>query len=227
MATLLSWLMTVLSLFLAAPQAQLLRERYRLGHTEFGDLRGTVKAPFYKAPWWSWLVLIVDLLLAGVVGWLVFTLALASFQLLQAIPSGGLLEYELLYFQARRFGVSLLGLAFFALIASVFLLYVWHQARMAIFVTERFRLSGEGRDDWVAFHPPQQPSEFLYLILGNVVIGMLTIGLAAPVIWERTMHYVSRFTIINTATLETAAQNAQAKPGFGEGLIEAFDIGVV
>lgn len=226
LATLVSWLMSVASLLLAAPQAQLLRERYRLNNIAFGDLEGHVTAQFYKAPYWSWALLIGDVIALAALIWFVREFAVLYVSL-PNFQMADIFNFEVIFLYLKQVSLSLVYFFIVSLFTSIFIIYFWHQSRMLIFVVEKFRLLGEGKKDWVAFHPPQQPGEFLYLMLGNFILTVVTLGFAAPITWQRTMAYVSRFTVINPAALESAAQNALRRPRDGEGLLEAFDIGAV
>jgi hypothetical protein len=45
--------------------------------------------------------------------------------------------------------------------------------------------------------------------------------------WRVARHIVSTIAIVNLASVESVVQSTQARPRYGEGLADAFDIGAI
>jgi len=223
--TMLARLVMIATVGLAAPQAVLALERYRLDRVQFGELAGRLNAHWREAPWLSWILplLVVLALLAAYVAVMLFALAQSgqvdapaeaqNLMLLVLVEYGALLEYA--------------PIALLALVLLAPILFVWHQARFIRFLCTRWGLRGDGPDDWLALYPPQKPGAYVRLLIGNYLLLLFTFGLATPFVWRRTMRFLERFILVNTDVLETAAQSALERPKRGEGLLGAFDVGVV
>ena len=66
----------------------------------------------------------------------------------------------------------------------------------------------------------------LRLSVGNVILWILTIGIATPFIQQRTIKYVcDRLTVVGTIDLVAILQSTAPLPKSGEGLADAFDVG--
>ena len=72
-----------------------------------------------------------------------------------------------------------------------------------------------------------EPS-FLWLIVGNIVINLLTLGLGLPFTQMRVFRFVcDRLSAGGEIYIDAIIQNAEKRSGLGEGLADAFDIGAV
>lgn len=218
-------LVVVASLGLLTPQATLALERYRLDRLMFGDFRGRLNAHWREAPWLSWLLplIIIYVLLGVFVAYVAFA-ALSSGQV-EASPEAQSLMLALMLNFGAYLQYVVIALIAFSLLAPF--LFVWHQARFVRFLCTRWGLRGDAKDDWVALYPPQSPGAYVRLFVLNYLIIILTLGLGAPIVWRRTMRFLTRFVIVNADAVEHAAQSALTKPRRGEGLMEALDVGAI
>ncbi|MEM6491893.1 MAG: DUF898 family protein [Pseudomonadota bacterium] len=218
-------IIVIATLGIATPQAVLALERYRLDRIAFGDLRGRLNAHWREAPWLSWILpLAVTIALIGLyIGGVVFALAQAG--TVETSPEAQSLMLRLML----DYGEVLQYLPFLVigLIILAPILFVWHQARFIRFLCTRWGLRGAERDRWVAIYPPQSPGAYVRLLIGNYLIILFTFGLGAPIVWRRSMRFLTRFILVNAETMEDAAQSALSKPRQGEGLLSGFDVGVV
>jgi len=68
----------------------------------------------------------------------------------------------------------------------------------------------------------------LWLIVGNIVINLLTLGLGLPFTQMRVFRFVcDRLSAVGEIDIDSIIQNAEKKIGLGEGLADAFDVGAV
>ena len=69
---------------------------------------------------------------------------------------------------------------------------------------------------------------FLWLIVGNIVINLLTLGLGLPFTQMRVFRFVcDRLSAGGEIDIDAIIQNAEKRSGLGEGLADAFDVGAV
>lgn len=214
---------------LAGPQTTLARERYRLDRIQFGDLQGHLRARWDEAPWISYLLAppVAVVLIALVIG--IGYAVLAVTGLIAPLTQFGLEMEERL--TAGAFSLTLLialilGVTAFnlVLIAAFVIPFAWHHGRFLRFIGQRWGLGGEGGPH---FAPPQHPMDYVKLLAGNALIMALTLGLGAPIVWMRSMRFITRVGIVNADALDDAAQSAETRPKSGEGLLDALDVGVV
>jgi len=69
---------------------------------------------------------------------------------------------------------------------------------------------------------------FVGLTLGNAVLMLFTLGLAAPIVYRRYLNFVERTVgLSGDGDFSTLLQGVIEKPGIGEGLADAFDVGAI
>lgn len=221
-----------------SPILTIYTERYRLNRATFGDLQAGFDAHWREVPCLSLVIalpvgLILYLAIAAVTAALVAASGLsdAIMQMLLPLILGGADGLG----QVMALPPSqLIGLAAYALLATMFGLFVliisfygpvaWHMGRFLRFIARRWRF---GDENGPGFAPPPHPWAYVKLFVGNLLIRVFTLGLGTPLIWHRTMRFLTRVAIVNAAALEDAAQSDQTRPTSGEGLLGALDVGVV
>lgn len=69
---------------------------------------------------------------------------------------------------------------------------------------------------------------FVRLTFGNALIMVLSLGLAAPFVYRRYLNFVeNRVGLSGDGDFSSLKQSELAKPGTGEGLADAFDVGAI
>jgi len=69
---------------------------------------------------------------------------------------------------------------------------------------------------------------YISLWFGNLLLIVLTLGLGLPVAIHRTIRFfANRITIIGNVDVERLQQGSLDRPKLGEGLLEAFDPGIL
>lgn len=87
-------------------------------------------------------------------------------------------------------------------------------------------LAGQIQGDGLRAKFKAKGSDFFWFQVINMLLLVLTAGLAYPYIQIRTLRFVSRHLTIGTqGSIDTLAQSTLARPGSGEGLAEAIDFG--
>ena len=68
----------------------------------------------------------------------------------------------------------------------------------------------------------------LWLLVGNLLISISTLGFGTPFTQMRTFRYVcDRLNANGIIDFDAIIQNSDKGPTFGEGLADAFDVGAV
>jgi uncharacterized membrane protein YjgN (DUF898 family) len=82
------------------------------------------------------------------------------------------------------------------------------------------------RFDGAQFRLKATAASYAWLIIGNVLLAIFTLGIGAPFIAQRTLRYVfSRLQLDGAVDISRIQQSMAAVPSRGEGLADAFDIG--
>ena len=82
------------------------------------------------------------------------------------------------------------------------------------------------RFDGAQFRLDATVGSYAWLLIGNVLIAIFTLGIGAPFIAQRTLAYVfSRLSLDGKVDISRIQQSVAAMPKRGEGLADAFDIG--
>ena len=99
---------------------------------------------------------------------------------------------------------------------------VWYKAHEFRHMASCVRYEG------LTFELNATVASLLWLVIGNFLIVALTLGFGLPFAQMRKFRYFcDRLTIRGQADFETIRQSSEARPGVGEGLAEAFDLGAV
>ncbi|MEO6608642.1 MAG: DUF898 family protein, partial [Aestuariivirga sp.] len=82
------------------------------------------------------------------------------------------------------------------------------------------------RFDGAQFKLEATAGSYAWLIVGNVLLAIFTLGIGAPFIAQRTLRYVfQRLRLDGAVDISRIQQSIAALPTRGEGLADAFDIG--
>jgi uncharacterized membrane protein YjgN (DUF898 family) len=113
----------------------------------------------------------------------------------------------------------LVGLGMFALAALA----------SAIYIAAKLRAYGNGLSyEGLRFHFDVGTFSYVWLVLTNGLILILSLGLLLPLTELRRFRYIfSRLTTSGTVDLGGIGPNTGPRPRFGEGLAEAFGLGNV
>jgi uncharacterized membrane protein YjgN (DUF898 family) len=124
------------------------------------------------------------------------------------------LETQILILMFVMFGVFIL-----AWLAQSLVWPIYIAREMAVFASyttldrARFRLDATA-------------GSLLMLTIGNVILWIITIGIATPFIQQRTIKYAcDRLSVVGVVDIETILQSPVPVPTTGEGLADAFDVG--
>ena len=89
-------------------------------------------------------------------------------------------------------------------------------------------LIGRLRFEGVQFQFDARGGELFWLLFGNLLITLLTLGIAAPVAQRRVAAFVAlHLSATGVADLDNIIQSAQEVPGISEGIADALDFGSV
>jgi uncharacterized membrane protein YjgN (DUF898 family) len=121
----------------------------------------------------------------------------------------------------RRFILIFLGY-----VGSLFLLMlVVALVASAVFAASFFSAIGSAEDLKTVVASPWFWVEAVFVgasfMLANYVLAQYFMT------WRVARHIVSTITIVNLASVESVVQSTQARPRYGEGLADAFDIGAI
>ncbi len=113
-------------------------------------------------------------------------------------------------------------LAFYGFLIFVALTTVWYQAKEMRYFAESTCFES------VRFKLRATTLSLLWLGLGNLIIIVLTLGLGLPYTQVRTFRYLfRRLEAEGELDIHGIMQTSLGKPGMGEGLADAFDLGAV
>lgn len=112
-----------------------------------------------------------------------------------------------------------------AVIAFVILLpvvFCWYAAGEIAYFAQSTQFEG------LKFALPATMGNLLWLILGNLLISILSLGFGTPFTQMRTFRYAcNRLTATGNADFDAIIQSGDRGPGSGEGLADGFDVGAV
>jgi uncharacterized membrane protein YjgN (DUF898 family) len=100
-------------------------------------------------------------------------------------------------------------------------LFLWYQARILRFYAENLHLES------LSFGAPRITGRAIFwLMLSNLMIGMISLGLLYPVTLQRTMRFWCSRIELNGPIDLTRITQAERGPRTGEGLAGFFDIDI-
>lgn len=205
-------LLTGLTLGLAYPWQAVGLERYRLNHTYFGSdpLQFDGKGAALFGPWMRIWALSLLALLALFVVPLVLGFSFA------AIPK----DPEAVRPAEMLRGVGLAFVAVLPGLVALVALYCWYKAAELRYVVGRMRYQG------LTFRCEATGGQLAWLALGNILLRVFTLGLAAPYALVRTARLVARTVAAEgSVDFDRVRQNADMRSTTGEGLAAAINVG--
>lgn len=108
------------------------------------------------------------------------------------------------------------------LLLAVPLTIAWYKVGEFNHLASRTRYEGLGFELKATF------ASLIWLVMGNFLIVVCTLGLGLPFAQMRKFRYLcDRLSIQGQADFEAIRQSSAARPAVGEGLAEAFDVGSV
>ncbi|WP_374654760.1 YjgN family protein [Dongia sp.] len=211
-------ILSLLSLTLAWPWAQMRLLSDRVNHSYFGDAKASAtlkSANVYKAYFVSLAVFLVTFLFVGGFASLVYGLmnlgGIASGQMQGPASNSEMVAASLPIL------VILIAYVFIAPIA-----YSFYVVAVAREVASTLELGG------LRFATPITTGRLVSRYFWNIVIIVFTFGLGLPIAIHRTMLFLSRnIEIIGEIDGSAITRAELPRPKFGEGLLEAFDPGIL
>ena len=101
-------------------------------------------------------------------------------------------------------------------------IFAWYKARELSYFAECTRFEG------LNFRFNASAGSLIWLILGNFLINIVTLSLGYPLAQLRNFRYLcSRLQAVGEVDFEAIRQSTETRPGIGEGLADAFDLGAV
>ena len=117
----------------------------------------------------------------------------------------------------RRF-----ALAYVLVPPTLYLSFIWYKAH------ELRTLIGRTSFDTAQFHFDATGLQLFWLLLGNLLITVLTLGIGLPFAQRRTARFAARHLWAEgRPDLDNILQDTQMRPGIGEGIADALDFGAV
>ena len=202
------WVLNVLSAGWTYPWMRMRLMHQMMNNTWFGDRRfhfDSRSGPLYDRFAAVWAVVFLALVVSVSAATLaIFMEALEITELEKMTPALTL--------------IMLLAVLFTVL--SIILGMTWYKAR------EYAYIASSARYESLTFRLDTTFGGLLWLVAGNYLIKAFSLGLAAPFAYLRTFRYVcDRLSISGEADFEAIRQSSEARPGLGEGLEAAFDLG--
>lgn len=215
------------SLGWATPVMDTVLQEQMIGNMQFGDATFKFKGhagklyPTYAACWFlTLLVIIVGAVWIGAEFYSVIGSGVSAafdrvFQNKTDLPKPTAADYWTVW---RIVGLFAAGLLVLILIVPI----LW-----TIYTTKTMRYFADcTRFDGAQFKLDAKAGSYIWLVTGNVLLAVFTLGIGAPFIAQRTLRYVfSRLKLEGAVDIGRIQQSVAALPRRGEGLADAFDIG--
>ncbi len=211
----------------ATPVMDTILQEQMIGNMQFGDasfkFRGRAGElyPTYALCWCLTLVAII----MGI-GWAAYEFSSSIgpeisaafdrvFQNKSDLPKPSSADYWTVW---RIIGAFVAG--FFVFLLIVPLLWTIYTAKTMRYFADCTRFDG------AQFKFKATALSYAWLLIGNVLIAIFSLGIGAPFIAQRTLRYVfSRLKLEGAVDIARIQQSVAALPKRGEGLADAFDIG--
>lgn len=203
-------LLTLVTLGLAYPWQSIALERYRLGNTYFGSYplafggKGADLLRRWLTAWGAGLAVVL------VFGVLPQTLILDGFDVttMTVDPQTLFERVALSLLTAGPAGLMLFGL------------FCWYKAKELRYVASQTTYQG------LRFSCTVTGGQLAWLAIGNLLLRLLTLGLAAPYALVRTARLLARtLSAEGGIDFDRVRQNADARSSMGEGLAAALSVG--
>ena len=221
----------VMTLYQSLPWMQVGLARQRINASRFGSAAfrcGGRAGPLYP----SWLLATLgNLVLLGLI--FAAVAAAAGWPNLEAIMQGGTSGPDAQIAIRRMIPAGILGILVFGVISS--LLVTWYWVRLIRMITGRTVMTVPAAAG--SIEPPPGELRFrstitggglIWLIVSNGLLVAVTLGLGLPIVLHRSARFLARTTwMTGTFNADALAQSELARPRTGEGLLQAFDPGIV
>ncbi len=202
------WVLNVLSAGWTYPWMRMKLMRQIIDNSWFGDRRFKIDGgsrelygPFAVA----WAIVFLALVVAGSVILLAMFMARIEFEQIDQISPTIVV-------------IMILPVLF--VILSFIVGVTWYRSCEYAYIVSSTRYEGLSFELDITF------GSLLWLVVGNTLIRTFSFGLGTPFVLLRTARYAcNRLTIRGEADFEAIRQSSEARPGFGEGLEAALDIG--
>ena len=216
-----------MSLGWATPVMDTVMQEQMIGNMQFGDISFKFKGragplyPTYAACWFlTLLALIIGAVWVGMEFYSVIGTEISAafnrvFQEKNDLPKPTTDDYWTVW---RIIG--LIGASVLTIVLLVPLLWT-------IYTTKTMRYFAScTRFDGAQFKLEATAGSYAWLIVGNVLLAIFTLGIGAPFIAQRTLRYIfQRLRLEGAVDISRIQQSMTALPTRGEGLADAFDIG--
>ncbi len=223
LAWMLYLLSTIFTLYQSVPWMQVGLARRRINASRFGsaELRFGGRA---GSLYLSWLATIVGyiVLLGGIAAIVIGVEWSTLAPVFTSEVEGPAAEARI----QRAIPVILIGVFAFSVLAG--LLATWYFARLTRLLMGNTSIVIPGALGAARFNSTVSAGPLLWLFVGNALIALFTLGLGLPIVLHRSIRYlVSTTRVIGQIDANALIQSTQAKPGFGEGMLQALDPGVI
>jgi len=205
-----SYLATSTTLGLMWPMCSIWLKTYEMEHTWVGNQQPTFKPKASK--------LYGPFMIAWVGS---IALVIAAFFLIGVGAAAFGLDFE--GSSEAGVGVVLAAAALiYCSIIPVFALFMWYRGKAYNHFVSSTRFLGHDITSAIT------GAGFAWLTVGNAVLMLLSLGLAAPFVYRRYLNYVERTVgLSGDGNFSDLLQGEIGKPGTGEGLADAFDVGAI
>ncbi len=227
--------LSLLSLTLAWPWAQMRLIDDRLNNSYFGDAKASIQTSSKSLYLPYILGMLAVVVTVGMVGYLIYMMWELTRLVQQHMPLGINQFIGSNWFPTAAdrnpnetivggvaFAVVMLIIGYLIVATFAILVFAAYYVAMAHEVTNKLALGG------LRFATPLTPGAFISRYLGNVLIIVFTLGLGLPIAVHRTMLFLARnIEIIGEIDGSEITRADLPRPKFGEGLLEAFDPGIL
>lgn len=226
-------LLNIVTLNLATPWTTLRLTEDRFNNSYFGNAKASLQAsakPLYLSFILGFVFSIIGLaVLAGLIGLAGYSFIMAN-DLMPVLREVG---------EANKAGVDpnvtkeqmnqLMGLFFICFMALYFGIALVSMIAFAPYTAALFRtIASNLQLAELRFSSEVTAWRYISLWVGNILIVILTLGLGFPIAVHRSVKFFAdRVAIHGELDVERLQQSSLERPRFGEGLLEAFDPGLI
>ncbi len=217
--------LAMLTMGLAWPWVQMRLVDDRINRSYFGDAKAsgqTSSKPLYVA-------YLVGILCAGILSIVAFSIITGITTLIVMNLPGSESSVRIEGGPGLNLPPQMMASIFISAILFLFAFWAisivafsFYQAAMIREIGAKLRLAG------MRFSVPMTAGALMGRTFGNIFILLLTLGLGLPIAIQRTMKFiVPHVEVIGDIDGTEIKRNPLPRPGVGEGLLEAFDPGIM
>ncbi|MBI2256516.1 MAG: DUF898 domain-containing protein [Proteobacteria bacterium] len=219
-------ILSLISLTLAWPWAQMRLIDDRLNNSYFGDAKASISSSS-KPLYLSYIIgNFGSLILTGLIAYGVYQFMMTNYgpvleELFSQTPAEDR-QYGAEYGRVFAILYGTVVAAYLAIIVISILSFAAFYTAMAREIASKLSLGT------LRFATPITPGAIIGRYLGNLLIIVLTLGLGFPIAVHRTMRFLVRNTeVLGEIDGSEITRAELPRPKFGEGLLEAFDPGIM